>query len=400
MTEPASPASHSDDWAGESPNSFGQPASQHCRKRSRKSSLDSVNVQPKQEPSVHHANPSNTFQHKRCVKQYKIENRPTKALPETPPESKSQHTCSDLDKQAQAPLDLLTPPVSESDEGRADGSQPEESPDDYLAFPLALQKLSPSSASLNEDLRLSFCSPTMKKQKRSSRCVTEERSPSNDRFVADQFRHGDISRSFRLTKLPQDLNESEKVLRHASASPDPFGPSKSPNMRERGGRKPRNVGRPIRWHRLSPNVVGDSNSISLGQDSLRAQRRQASPGAVWNIGGGVYNAPNGPVRAVSDGRGGFISSGSNAPMFSAQFFRNSNNVDDAESLGNRVAMALDIDRVSRTLNISRRTRQARSASTGSIGLSQLDYLRTTGQKANWINGEWTRPPEFCKLSRP
>ena len=122
------------------------------------------------------------------------------------------------------------------------------------------------------------------------------------------------------------------------------------------------------------------------QDPLAVQNRQASAGAVWNVGGGAQETPSGPVRGISDGRGGFISSGSNAPMVTAHFFDDDAPDQDNNQLESRLAIALGIDQVCRTLDISRSPVQARSASTGSIGTKRRHS--SDEPRTRWMYGQW------------
>ncbi|KAL8928843.1 MAG: hypothetical protein Q9208_001621 [Pyrenodesmia sp. 3 TL-2023] len=82
-------------------------------------------------------------------------------------------------------------------------------------------------------------------------------------------------------------------------------------------------------------------------------------GAVWNIGGGVPHA-NGPIRAISDGRGGLVGSGTNAPLYTASFLVKDDSEEDKDTFSDRLAAALDIDTTRKVLDFSRPQRKTRT----------------------------------------
>ena len=147
---------------------------------------------------------------------------------------------------------------------------------------------------------------------------------------------------------------------------------------------------------LSLRAVGDrpraasagSTLNNPGHPSL-IQNRTASAGAIWNVGGGLANPPTSPIRAVYDGRGGLIRSGTNAPMYSSSFTDTSVVDDDNDDpLEGRLAAALEFDQTNRLLNIPitpGRTRMSTSIPYGLKRQTAFPEVRT-----KWVNGEWTR----------
>lgn len=211
-------------------------------------------------------------------------------------------------------------------------------------------------------------------------------SISPDRYISYRYTPQGASRSFRLSKPPDQLSSAEKLLRHQSATPDPFGPSPVRRIREAiinasANADPRAVQSRTR-------TIGTTNVQHPPQDPLATQNRQASAGAVWNVGGGSQANPSGPIRGIFDGRGGFISSGSNAPLFTSHFFDDDTLEQDNSQLESRLAVALDIDPTCRILDISRSPVQGRSVSTGSIGTKRkYAYIEP---RTRWMNSQWVQ----------
>jgi hypothetical protein len=110
--------------------------------------------------------------------------------------------------------------------------------------------------------------------------------------------------------------------------------------------------------------------------------RQFSGGAVWNVGGRA--AALEPVHAVDDGRGGFLASGSSAPLYSANFFAPSDPAADRDMHERRLALALDVDTSTRMLSPSRLSSPSRS-----IDISS-DNGYSPSRRLVWKNNEWTK----------
>ena len=222
-------------------------------------------------------------------------------------------------------------------------------------------------------------------------------STSPDRYISNRHTPQDASKTFRLSKPPEQLSSAEKLLRHPSATPDPFGPLTVRRIRE--ARINASANEDPRTVRSHTRAIGTTNVQHPPQDPLAAQNRQASAGAVWNVGGGSQANLSGPIRGISDGRGGFLSSGSNAPMFTSHFFDDDTSEQDNSQLESRLAVALDIDQTGRVLNIPRSPMQRRSVSTGSIGTKRK--FAYSKPRTRWVNGQWVQecsqqgePPSF------
>lgn len=276
-----------------------------------------------------------------------------------------------------------SPPASEHDASTSSTdirTSEDVDPSPFPLNPIPLLTFSPTLAIDDEGSRISRGRDTGAKQ--------EYRTPSAspDRYISNRYSPQDASKTFRLSRNPQQLSSVEKLLRHPSATPDPFGPLNTRRVRETRINASANTGPHAVQSRTR--TIGTTNVQHPPEDPLAIQNRQVSAGAVWNIGGGSQATPSGPVRGISNGRGGFTSSGSNAPMFTAHFFDDDTLDQDNSQLESRLAIALDIDQTCRILDISRTPAQTRSASTGSIGTKRkYPYVKP---RTRWMNNQWVR----------
>ena len=309
--------------------------------------------------------------------------------------SKDQLSCSNISKYDRSCIpsqdhgwsdggrSYPSPPVSEYDDipstsSTKDGSIEDLDPSPFPLTPAQLSTFTPTTAADDGKPR----TPRGRCRITTSGYRTPSTSP--DRYISNRYTPQDAHKTFRLSKPHQQLSSAEKLLRNSSASPDPFGPLNVRRVREARINSSANTGPRIVQPRT--HTIGTTNVQHPPQDLLAIQYRQASAGAIWNVGGGAQDTPSGPVRGISDGRGGFISSGSNAPMFTAHFFDDDAPDQDNNQLESRLAIALGIDQICRTLDISRNPVQARSVSTGSMRTkrrSSSDEPRT-----RWMHGQW------------
>ena len=280
-----------------------------------------------------------------------------------------------------------SPPASECTTLNTPSTESRTSEDvDPPAFPLTpvpLSKLNHTSATNNRETRTPGES-----RGRGSGTNRGLRTPSTspDRFISNRCTLQNASKTFRLSKHPEQLSSAEKLLRHTSATPDPFGPLAIRRIREARINASANAGPhavPLRTR-----TIGTTNVQHPPQDPLATQNRQASAGAVWNVGGSSQANSSGPVRGISDGRGGFVSSGSNAPMFTSHFFDDDTLEQDNGQLESRLAVALDIDQTRRMLDISRSPVRGRSVSTGSIRAKRK--YRYIEPRTRWMNSQWVQ----------
>ncbi|KAI9804663.1 MAG: hypothetical protein M1833_006738 [Piccolia ochrophora] len=81
-----------------------------------------------------------------------------------------------------------------------------------------------------------------------------------------------------------------------------------------------------------------------------ANNRQASFGAIWNVGGAAASAGS-PVALVTDGRGGLFGRGTSAPVYISRFLETNSPNEDMEKHESRLALALDVDQASTILGL-------------------------------------------------
>jgi meiosis-specific APC/C activator protein AMA1 len=244
-----------------------------------------------------------------------------------------------------------------------DGPEPMEgieySGDLDLATPLSLPVRRPSTLRNHANLR-----------------PRPSRTP--DRFVFDRNLDVQPRERFMLSSPPQDLTVHDRWSRRQSHAHDAFG------SRTKIARGPTRSKSPVR-HQVprTPRLFMSSRVNPLGIVTPDSPR-EASHGAVWNVGGSSSASPSDGVRSISNGRGGHITSGTNAPMFRSDF---SNRVhDDSEHLhihGKRLSTAMGLDQANRVLDqgfgLLTPTRSPDVDAAGS-------FMPTV-----WRNNEWTRP---------
>ena len=212
-------------------------------------------------------------------------------------------------------------------------------------------------------------------------CWTPPSSP--DRYISNRQNPQEASKTFRVSKSPHQLSSSERLLRHPSATPNPFGPLVVPRTRDHGTAAA--VAGDVQSQRSPPRTMGFTNLLTLPQDTLVLQDRQISAGAVWNVGGSNAATHSGPIRSISNGRGGFLSSGSNAPMHTSHFYDEDILDHSLGRMESRLAAALDIDVTSRVIDTSRPTRSVSVNATG----TKRKYVHSD-PRIRWKDGEWTQ----------
>ena len=167
---------------------------------------------------------------------------------------------------------------------------------------------------------------------------TPESSPNlSDRFIPSRAAEDGLVRAYQVNKKPEDLSTDERISRTDGANPDPFTARRITPIRTRGlNERGQASGSPPPPRSRHPSGL---------------QARVVSPGGIWNVGGSAAIQQR-PVTGVSNGRGGLLGSGTNAPMFSSTFFNTETPHESQERFEGRLAFALDIDRTSRVLDLS------------------------------------------------
>ncbi|KAI4733517.1 WD40 repeat-like protein [Aureobasidium sp. EXF-12298] len=212
-------------------------------------------------------------------------------------------------------------------------------------------------------------------------------SRTPDRFVFDRNLDVQPRERLMLSSPPQDLTVHDRWSRRHSHAHDAFG---SRTKITQGLTRSKS---PVR-HQVprTPRLFMSSRVNPLGIVTPDSPR-EASHGAVWNVGGPSSTSPSDGVRSISNGRGGHITSGTNAPMFRSDF---SNRVhDNSEHLhihGKRLSTAMGLDQANRVLDqgfgLLTPTRSPDADAAGG-------FMPTV-----WRNNEWTKPGSPPLLDAP
>ncbi|KAL9132090.1 MAG: hypothetical protein Q9217_000126 [Psora testacea] len=227
--------------------------------------------------------------------------------------------------------------------------------------------------------------------------VYQQQSPTSalrDRFMSNRHTPTTAqspSETFRLSKAPQQLLPAERLLRDTSVTPDPFGHVHVPSAGTNQRNSPIVIRSPSR-------PIGATYASELSIDASGTQNRQVSAGAIWNVGGTAQANMAGPVRRISNGRGGFISSGSNAPMYESHFLDDLSTDQDVEHMERRLAAALEIDQAIKVLNISCPPQKPRVASTDPVKVNRRRLYLEPRHK--WRDSAWTQDGLYAILDAP
>ena len=318
------------------------------------------------------------------------------ALPPPSPESSDCGSTSNVKRSIRlvhSSSQLPTPPDSDSDEPDSLSSD-EESATTPATSPFPL-----SPRALIAPGLMSWETPV--KRQRIGTINSSPRSPLPDRFISDRASPSSShtpTETFRVSKPLTQLSPNERLVRHNSASPDAFGPlhifrirnQRLQNLQDRQSPTPQ---RPVSRAIGLTNVNGPPLNIAA------AQNRQVSPGNIWAVGGTAQASPTTPVRGVSNGRGGWISSGSNAPMHESHFLDDLSTDQDVDQMERRLAAALDLDQTLKVFKNTKPSESPRIVSTGSIGFNKRSlYLEP---KAVWRDDAWIHETPFpCEYPSP
>ncbi|KAF5511047.1 hypothetical protein CGCS363_v002623 [Colletotrichum siamense] len=231
----------------------------------------------------------------------------------------------------------------------------------------------PSSPSVTPSKRPRVCNSS------SPRSVGSLHSP--DRFVPRRDPATPSSEKIRVTKDLDSFSPTERLLRHQSATSDPF---QRPQQRVVA---------------LASNFRSISNSIypiptALSVISQSQNQRPDGHGTVWTVGG---PAPP-PGTAVDDGRGHYLESGTNARLFTTNFATSRvKRREDYERNQGIVADALQINQVERLLDFEHPVPSLSRTLTQKSQQAQLDS-RTHWTGTKWLHGQCSTiyPPRLTK----
>lgn len=195
-----------------------------------------------------------------------------------------------------------------------------------------------------------------------------------DRFVPS--RSATPTKETLLVQNPKRTmpDRFHNTISWCSALDDPFGPPRRRTLRM--AERDATIQTPI----PPPRPVGlNASRVRPRQESPTP--RAASAGAVWTVGGTLVTEG---VASVTNGRGGRITSGTNAPHYIAGFLRRKSASEEELLHSRRLGIALQMES---------RTQVARTAARGGIGtiiLHQDPYIRR--------DRVW--PHDACSLRSP
>lgn len=274
----------------------------------------------------------------------------------------------------------LTPSSIFKKPGRLSISNTSSQVSDLIPFPSHFNFLERLNSSLATNGK-----KTLSPNPRSAAAHFPNDSEFSDRYVSKRAMSQSLSRNFHLSKSPDQLSNPERLHRDASSTPDPFLTSALARNREDSlllspsRRRGRNV---------VPRTVSSASALGVTSNGVAVTRRHVSAGAVWNVGGNIASTPPGPVDRISDGRGGMLGSGTNAPMYTSSFLESDTSIREHNFLEDRLAAALDVDRTTRMLNISRSPEREQRASSSHVGSKRkFPYVQ---QRTKWVDGGWVR----------
>lgn len=167
-----------------------------------------------------------------------------------------------------------------------------------------------------------------------------------DRFIAVRRPPFIARESFELNKPSHRLSGGDRTDQGAGPNTDPFS-----RRLHRSGRLNDELQSLRETHSV---ITGRANSsrrganLSLRRTSHTLGVRHVSPGTVWTVGGA--SAVSDTVVGVSNGRGGVMGSGTNAPLYTSMFLSRSDPEAELEAYERRLALAFDVDQADRVLN--------------------------------------------------
>lgn len=251
----------------------------------------------------------------------------------------------------------------------------------------SLQKHKPGSAIPNGNKETRRNS-TLRSFSGTNRSYLRVTKLSRDRYIPERRSPTSLVKTFHMSKPLYQLSSTEKLLRQRSASPDPFSPTpRSSIIRDERLPPPRTASQ----HPNDPRRIGTRSTLvtEIGNSGV-GSNRQASVGAVWNIGGAAATGAQ-PTR-IPDGRGRFLRSGSNAPMYTSRFLDRNTPDQDLEKHQGRLALALDFDQANRILAFCSPSNSGKESSPSRTSVSSGSPVRTQSYTANsqtvWQNGVW------------
>lgn len=201
---------------------------------------------------------------------------------------------------------------------------------------------------------------------------------SPDRFVSSRSPPSPDS-PVHLGRAVPNLTPRERYSRRRDNSISPFRSSSGSRSRYVATRRALNHNRRLSPPQYTPSFAQGTSALlrDTGPVAQHVRPRQISDGAVWNVGGpAAAQVP--PPPATANGRGGLLSSGTNAPLHVAHFLDQDTPDQDLRRHEDRLALALEVDPASRILS---NIRPGPAPAQGNLG---------DARAYRWRNNAWTR----------
>ena len=211
--------------------------------------------------------------------------------------------------------------------------------------------------------------------------------PSPDRFLSFRSPPYVTREGFELSKLPNHTADGSPLANRNSTTIDPF--SRRLQRSTRMNDELRSLQQT--YSALSSRAQLDrrGTNLHLRRGPIMMGPRQASIGAIWNVGGA--SAASDTVTGVSTGRGGLLGSGTNAPLYTSMFLNKSDPDARKEAYERRLALAFDLQ-TDRVLGHSA-SPVPNEASTLS-SRSGLQQSQSSGHV--WKDNAWTKEDDLMR----
>lgn len=177
---------------------------------------------------------------------------------------------------------------------------------------------------------------------RSCQTASKATSQRSDRYIPNRDLNAQFRETYLLSTPPEELRDAERRDRKQSPNLDPFCRNPTVTPRRLNTRTAVQARTPQQSRLTLPRP-------SRVQANGRVPRtsRAVSQGAVWNVGGS--DAVTDGVTSITDGHGGRMASGTNAPMYSSAFLDQSEPLNEKDMYTRRLAAACEVDQAHRIL---------------------------------------------------
>jgi hypothetical protein len=215
---------------------------------------------------------------------------------------------------------------------------------------------------------------------------------AQDRFISSRRPPNVHKESFELNKPSHRLTAEERVTRGSMPTADPFSRRLHRSGRLNDELRTLRETHSVMTGRINPTRRG--NHVNLRRGSHPLAVRQVSAGGVWAVGG--PSAVSDTVVGVSDGRGGVLGSGTNAPLYTSMFLSRSDPEAELEVYESRLALAFDVDQSDKILEHSSPGPSSPSATKSNSSVTSVG----SPSRHVWKDNSWTKDGPVTSPSPP